>query len=118
MFGIGGTEIIVILVVALIVIGPAKLPEVARTLGKAMGEFRRVSDDVKHTIESEMDKDEEKQQSAEVKKEMEQKEKDVSGETEKNVTDISGKGESPSEGGGEKHAADANVKSEGSDSNV
>jgi sec-independent protein translocase protein TatB len=51
MFGIGSTELIVILIVALIVIGPAKLPEMAKALGKALGEFRRVSTDVKRTID-------------------------------------------------------------------
>ena len=43
MFGIGGTELLVILVVALIVLGPKSVPQIARTLGKAMGEFRKVS---------------------------------------------------------------------------
>jgi len=60
MFGIGSTELLVILVVALIVIGPSKLPEMARTLGKAMGEFRRMSSDVKRTIEMEADKEQSK----------------------------------------------------------
>ena len=60
MFGIGSTELLVILVVALIVIGPAKLPEIARSLGKALGEFRRVSTDVKRTIEMEVEHEEQK----------------------------------------------------------
>jgi Tat protein translocase TatB subunit len=43
MFGIGMPELLVIFVVALVVLGPKRLPEVARTLGKAMAEFRRQS---------------------------------------------------------------------------
>ena len=51
MFGIGTTEILIILVVALLVIGPTKLPEVAKSLGKGMAEFKRMSSDVKDTID-------------------------------------------------------------------
>ncbi len=46
MFGIGPTELIVILVIALLVLGPQRLPELARSLGRAIGEFRRATADI------------------------------------------------------------------------
>ncbi|MBP6940675.1 MAG: twin-arginine translocase subunit TatB [Syntrophorhabdaceae bacterium] len=58
MFGIGLPEIIVIMVVALLVVGPSKLPELAKSLGKAFSEFRRMADEVKETIEDEVSGDE------------------------------------------------------------
>lgn len=53
MFGIGSTELLLILVVALIVLGPKSLAGVSRTLGKAMGEFRRVSTEFQRTLNME-----------------------------------------------------------------
>ncbi len=50
MFGIGMTELLVILAVALIVFGPARLPELARSLGRALGEFRQASNDLRRTM--------------------------------------------------------------------
>jgi TatA/E family protein of Tat protein translocase len=46
MFGIGPTELIVILVIALLVLGPKRLPEIARALGRGLAEFRRATADV------------------------------------------------------------------------
>jgi len=46
MFGIGPTELIVILVVALLVLGPKRLPEIAKALGRGLAEFRRATADV------------------------------------------------------------------------
>lgn len=57
MFGIGSTELLVILVVALIVLGPKSLASVSRSLGKAMGEFRRVSTEFQRTINLEAAED-------------------------------------------------------------
>jgi sec-independent protein translocase protein TatB len=61
MFGIGTTELVIILLVALIVLGPTKLPGIARSLGKAMGEFRRVTTDVQRTLNLEAAKIEEQE---------------------------------------------------------
>jgi Tat protein translocase TatB subunit len=47
MFGIGMTELIVIFAIALIVLGPKRLPELARSLGKGIAEFRRASMDLR-----------------------------------------------------------------------
>ncbi len=55
MFGsLGLPEILVILVVALLVFGPRRLPEIGRTIGKALGEFRRATTDLKRTIDTEV----------------------------------------------------------------
>ncbi len=51
MFGLGAWEVVVILLLALIVLGPEKLPEVARKLAKFTGELRRVSDDVRRNFD-------------------------------------------------------------------
>lgn len=50
-----------IFIVALLVFGPRKLPEIGRTLGKALGEFRKATDDLKNTIEREVEIEEQKQ---------------------------------------------------------
>jgi len=52
MFGIGMPEMILILVVALIVIGPKKLPDLAKSLGRAMGEFKKATSDLKESMEA------------------------------------------------------------------
>jgi TatA/E family protein of Tat protein translocase len=47
MFGIGMTELLVIFAIALVVLGPKKLPELARSLGRGLAEFRRASSDLR-----------------------------------------------------------------------
>jgi sec-independent protein translocase protein TatB len=53
MFGIGMPEMLVILALALIVIGPKKLPDLAKSLGRAMREFKRATNELKETIQLE-----------------------------------------------------------------
>src|SRR5215212_140440 len=55
MFGsLGVPELLLIFAVVLIVFGPRRIPEIGRTLGKFMGEFRKATDDLKNTIEREV----------------------------------------------------------------
>src|SRR5687767_2856820 len=55
MFGsLGIPELLLIFAVILIVFGPRRIPEIGRTLGKALGEFRKATDDLKNTIEREV----------------------------------------------------------------
>ena len=71
MFGIGSTELLVILVVALLVLGPKNLPKIAQTLGRAMGEFRKVSTEFQRTLNTEIAFEEEAEKHAKAKKEQE-----------------------------------------------
>jgi Tat protein translocase TatB subunit len=52
MFGIGMTELMVIFVIGLVVLGPKRLPELARSLGRSLGEFRRASNEVRREFMS------------------------------------------------------------------
>lgn len=56
MFNIGLPELILILIVALVFVGPDKLPDVARSLGRLLGQVKGALDDVKETIEQEAEK--------------------------------------------------------------
>ncbi len=70
MFGVGGPELLIICLVALIVIGPKKLPEMLRSLGKGVAEFKRVGNDVKSTLDQEVSKAESEARKREVDAEM------------------------------------------------
>jgi len=72
MFGnIGFPELLIILAVALLIFGPKKLPEVGRSIGKALREFRRTSDEIKEKIAEEIQVDEFRDIKEEFKKDIE-----------------------------------------------
>ncbi len=75
MFGsLGFQELIIIFAIALLVFGPKKLPEVGKSLGRALREFRKTSDEIKEKLEEEIQADDFK----EIKTEIDEFKKDFS----------------------------------------
>jgi len=68
---IGMPELIIILVIALIIFGPRKLPELGKSLGKSLNEFKRASADLQNTLEQEIKLEEQKEQAAKTKERVE-----------------------------------------------
>jgi|SRR6185503_5176528 sec-independent protein translocase protein TatA len=65
MFGsIGMPELIIILVIALIIFGPRKLPELGKSLGRSINEFKKASTDLQNTLEQEIKIEEQKEKAA------------------------------------------------------
>jgi len=80
MFGnIGFPELLIILAIALLIFGPKKLPEVGKSIGRAVREFRRTSDEIKERIEEEIRVDEFKEIKNELKKDITEEIKDEEG---------------------------------------
>jgi len=57
---LGIQEMVLILVIALVIFGPKRLPELGRSIGKTLAEFRRASNEIKHNIEKELEETESK----------------------------------------------------------
>ena len=64
MWNIGMPELVIILVIALIIFGPRKLPELGRSLGKSIGEFKKASNELRHTLDEEIRMEDQKDQRA------------------------------------------------------
>ena len=71
MFGMGMPEIILIMAIALIVLGPKKLPEIAKSLGRGIAEFKKATQEFKENIEVEDDLKEARDTIREVKRDLE-----------------------------------------------
>jgi sec-independent protein translocase protein TatA len=70
MFGsIGMPELIIILVIALIIFGPRKLPELGKSLGRSLNEFKKASNDLQNTLEQEIKIEEQKESAAKARTE-------------------------------------------------
>ena len=71
MFGIGLPELVIIVVIALIFIGPKQLPGVMRSVGKGLVEIKRATNDIRHTVQTEMDTIERDLEVKDIKKDFE-----------------------------------------------
>ncbi len=61
MFGIGMQELLIVLVIALIILGPKKLPEMARTLGRAFAELQRATQDLRSSVDFDVEEEEDEE---------------------------------------------------------
>jgi sec-independent protein translocase protein TatA len=87
MFGLGIPELVVIFVIALIVFGPKKLPDLGKALGRGLAEFKRATQDVKESIESEVRSAERSIDMEKIRQDVEGAEKENKEEAEKKEAD-------------------------------
>ncbi|MBC2711197.1 MAG: twin-arginine translocase TatA/TatE family subunit [Desulfosarcina sp.] len=98
MFGIGMPEMILILAVALIVIGPKKLPDLAKSLGKAMGEFKKATSDLKESMQIDTELKDVKAAFNDINGDNQKETKIVTGEADEKPADAAGLDETPDAG--------------------
>ena len=90
MFGLGMPELVVIFVIALIVFGPKKLPDLGKALGRGLAEFKRATQDVKESIESEVRSAERSIDMEKIRQDVEGAEKEHKEQAEKKEADGDG----------------------------
>jgi sec-independent protein translocase protein TatA len=88
MGSLGMQEIIVIFIIALIVFGPRKLPEIGKSIGKGLQEFKKASNDLKRTWEEEVQLEKEKESMSSILKETTAEIKATSDEIAKDASDL------------------------------
>lgn len=104
MFGIGMPEMLLILAIALIVIGPKKLPDLAKSLGRALGEFKKATNELKESIQIDSELKEVKTTFDEINNDLKDSRPAPPHETEQNVADDAGGGKTPGSNNKEQEA--------------
>jgi len=77
MFGIGMQELIIIAIIALLVVGPKRLPDLAKSLGKGFSEFKKAAEDVTEGVKSSLQADDLQKEAEELKDSVAGNEKDA-----------------------------------------
>lgn len=72
MFGLGTPELVIILIIALVIFGPRKLPELGRSLGRSIGEFKKASNELRNTLEEEIRVEEKREQAVKIRTEQDE----------------------------------------------